>query len=71
MFFVEREDGSSTFKHVTINEYGAIPEWPKGFFDQGPKESDRILKAAATKRNSKPANGTKGNLSESKGIIDE
>jgi predicted ATPase len=71
VFFVEREDGASTFKPVRINDYGAIPDWPKGFFDQGPKESDRILKASAAKRKTKPGSGLNNNTSESKGAVDE
>jgi predicted ATPase len=50
LYFVERKSGSSSFREVKINEYGAIPQWPFGFFDQGPEESDRIVEAATRKR---------------------
>jgi predicted ATPase len=48
--FVERADGLSVFKRIIINEFGAIPDWPSGFFDQGPNESERILDAASKKK---------------------
>lgn len=70
MYFVEREDGNSNFKHVKINEYGSIPEWPKGFFDQGPKESDRILKAAAAKRKMKVSPDRKDATSDREEHVD-
>lgn len=70
MYFVEREDGNSIFKHVKINEYGSIPEWPKGFFDQGPKESDRILKAAAAKRKLKVSPDRKDATSDREEHVD-
>jgi predicted ATPase len=54
IFFVERPEGGSEFQPVEINEYGAIPDWPDGFFDEGPAESDRILAAVAKKRKSRP-----------------
>lgn len=53
--FVERADGVSRFRGVTINEFGAIPDWPAGFFDQGPDESERILEAARKKRRARQA----------------
>lgn len=48
--FVERTGATSKFTAVAINEYGAIPAWPTGFFDQSPNESDEILKAAMRKK---------------------
>lgn len=50
IYFVEKKDGSSDFREVKVNEYGAILEWPKGFFDQSQFESESILRAAAAKR---------------------
>jgi predicted ATPase len=48
--FVERPGSASTFTPVIINQFGAIPAWPRGFFDQGPDESELILRAAMTKK---------------------
>jgi predicted ATPase len=48
--FVERPGAASKFTPVVINEFGAIPEWPRGFFDQSPNESEQILRAAMKKK---------------------
>jgi predicted ATPase len=54
-YFVERPRHESIFRKVEMNEYGAIPDWPEGFFDQGPNESELILRAARLKhRNRQP-----------------
>lgn len=50
VYFVEKECGSSNFREVKMNEYGAIPDWPKGFFDQSQFESEAILRAATAKK---------------------
>ncbi len=50
MYFVEKINGSSTFREVKVNEYGAILDWPDGFFDQSHFESESILRAAANKK---------------------
>jgi len=50
MYFVERTKEGSSFRPVEINEYGAIPDWPEGFFDQSQHEAEEILKAAMAKR---------------------
>ncbi len=50
MYFVEKHDGSSTFRQVKVNEFGAIQDWPEGFFDQSQKEAEATLKAAMKKR---------------------
>ena len=52
MYFVEKKDGASNFREVQVNEYGAILDWPDGFFDQSQFESESILRAAAAKRKS-------------------
>jgi len=49
IFFVSRDKDSSNFKPVNINEYGAILDWPEGFFDQSQHEAEDILKAAIEK----------------------
>ena len=49
--FVEQDElGQSTCERVEINEYGAIKNWPKDFFDQSSEEAEGILFAAARKR---------------------
>jgi predicted ATPase len=50
VYFVEKTGGSSNFREVKVNEYGAILDWPEGFFDQSQLESESILRAAAAKR---------------------
>ena len=50
VYFVERKSGGSTFREVEINEYGAVLDWPKGFFDQSQHEAEAILKAAMLKK---------------------
>lgn len=50
IYFVEREGGESIFRSVDLNAYGAVVEWPKGFFDEGPNEAQMIMTAAIRKR---------------------
>lgn len=50
MYFVEKEAESSTYKKVTINKYGVIEDWPKGFFDENEETSASILRAGMEKR---------------------
>ena len=50
IYFVERTDRGSSFRPVHINEYGAITDWPEGFFDQSHREAEEILLAATRKR---------------------
>jgi len=50
IYFVEKPGLNSTFREVKINEYGAIVDWPDGFFDQGQRQAEEILRAAALKR---------------------
>jgi predicted ATPase len=50
IYFVEKPAQSSTFREVVINEYGAISDWPEGFFDQSQQQAEEILRAAAMKR---------------------
>lgn len=49
IYFVERPAASSRFREVEINEYGAILDWPKGFFDQSQQEAEAILMASVKK----------------------
>ncbi|MBU4174461.1 MAG: DUF3696 domain-containing protein [Actinobacteria bacterium] len=50
LYFVERDDDGSVFRKVGVNEFGAILDWPDGFFDQNQREAEAILRAAAAKR---------------------
>lgn len=56
IYFVEKPAQGSTFREVIINEYGAISDWPEGFFDQSQKQAEEILRAAAAKRKSSRKN---------------
>jgi predicted ATPase len=49
-FVGKNKFGVSEVTKVKINRYGAIPEWPEGFFDQSAEEADMILRAAMLKR---------------------
>ncbi|MBK8227773.1 MAG: DUF3696 domain-containing protein [Flavobacteriales bacterium] len=50
IFFVEKEDGESRYRPVSVNVFGGIQEWPKGFFDEKERTVSAILKAASEKR---------------------
>jgi len=50
IYFVEKIDGATAFKDVVVNEYGAITNWPSGFFDQSQREAEEILREAMRKR---------------------
>jgi predicted ATPase len=50
IYFVAKPSQGSSFREVVINEYGAISDWPDGFFDQSQQQAEEILRAAAMKR---------------------
>ncbi len=50
IYFVEKTSRGSAFREVQINEYGAISDWPEGFFDQSQQQAEEILRAATKKR---------------------
>jgi len=50
IYFVEKKGPSSTFREVGVNDYGAILEWPEGFFDESQNEAEQIVRAASKKR---------------------
>lgn len=50
IYFVEKRDGKSHFRPVIVNDYGAIQDWPEGFFDQSQREAEETLKQAMKKR---------------------
>lgn len=49
LYFVEKKRGATEYRNVVINEYGAIVDWPAGFFDQSQREVEDILLAATRK----------------------
>lgn len=50
IYFVEKTNGASDFREIKVNEYGAILDWPEGFFDQSSREAEEILRAAMAKK---------------------
>jgi predicted ATPase len=50
MYFVEKHGDTSNFRPVVVNEFGAILDWPEGFFDQSQDEAEQIVRAATQKR---------------------
>jgi predicted ATPase len=50
LYFVEKEAGHSRYRPIRINEFGVIPDWPKGFFDENEENAAATLKAAMAKR---------------------
>ena len=50
IYFVEKPQEDSKFREVEINEFGAITDWPVGFFDQSQQQAEEILIAATKKR---------------------
>jgi predicted ATPase len=53
IYFTERERGASQFREVKPNEYGAILEWPAGFFDEATIQAESIVRLGVEKRKSK------------------
>lgn len=53
IYFVEKPSQGSSFREVVINEYGAISDWPEGFFDQSQQQAEAILTAALVKKRAK------------------
>lgn len=50
IYFVEKEDGHSIYRNITINKYGVIDDWPKGFFDEGEDIAAMTLRASMEKK---------------------
>ena len=50
IYFVEKEDGHSIYRSITINKYGVIDDWPKGFFDEGENIASMTMRASIEKR---------------------
>jgi len=47
--FADNQEGFSKYKQIEVNDYGVIPEWPEGFFDQSPKDISATIRAEALK----------------------
>ncbi|MEO7469677.1 MAG: DUF3696 domain-containing protein [Sphingobium limneticum] len=52
IMFFETEKGNATVRNVSINEFGAIPDWPKDFFDQSQIAAEKIVMTALARRKS-------------------
>ncbi|MQB37237.1 DUF3696 domain-containing protein [Agrobacterium tumefaciens] len=50
IFSFQQSDGSTSFEDIEISKYGAIKNWPEGFFDQGMRESERIIQKQLERR---------------------
>ncbi len=50
VYFFEQKKGHTLGRQVEINEYGAVLNWPKDFFDQASEETERIFAAATEKK---------------------
>lgn len=50
IYFAEKSGNQAKFRPVVVNEYGAILDWPDGFFDQSQAEAEHIIREATKKR---------------------
>lgn len=50
LFFSEKIDSVSRFREISVNKYGAVIDWPRGFFDQAQQEAQMIIEASMRKR---------------------
>jgi predicted ATPase len=50
LILAERKDGITSFRALPTDVYGALGDWPEGFFDQTARESQDILRASIKKR---------------------
>lgn len=60
IYFVEKHEGRSEYRKIEVNEYGAIVDWPEGFFDQSQEDSEKILRAAMEKKRRKKKKDSNG-----------
>lgn len=58
LLFSEKIDSVSRFREVAINKYGAITDWPQGFFDQAQQEAQMIIEASMRKRSEEKHGGS-------------
>lgn len=50
IYFASIQGGASHFESVAVNEFGAITNWPRGFFDEAQGDLEGLLRASAAKR---------------------
>lgn len=50
VYFAEKHGLETSYRSVSITPYGAVFDWPKGFFDESQTETERIIRAAMEKR---------------------
>ena len=50
LLYAKRNRGATDFEELRPNKHGTFDEWPAGFFDQSPKESEAIVRAAVRRR---------------------
>ncbi|GAA1103010.1 hypothetical protein GCM10009668_22100 [Nocardioides dubius] len=50
ILFAERIQGRSSFRKVDVNQFGAIQDWPDGFFDDTQDDIELLLSASHRKR---------------------
>lgn len=49
IYFVEKIENKSIFREIKINDLGIIPRWPRDFFDENIKSTDKIIQASSRK----------------------
>ncbi|RIK41768.1 MAG: hypothetical protein DCC58_12025 [Chloroflexi bacterium] len=64
IYFATRPAGVSVYRLVQPNEYGAILEWPTGFFDEAESEANALLSAALAKRREASGEGAQREANE-------
>lgn len=57
LLYAKRSRGATDFEELRPNQYGAFDEWPEGFFDQSPKETEEIVRAAVRRRRADQSDG--------------
>jgi predicted ATPase len=62
LYFVEKDAGHSRYNAIRINEYGVIPDWPKGFFDENEENAAATLRASMQKRKHGTEKGVSGRI---------
>lgn len=50
VYFSEKPGEATEYRPVVINEFGAIANWPVGFFDETQTNAEALLRAAMAKR---------------------
>jgi predicted ATPase len=49
IYFVEKHEGTSSFRSIDIDRYGALSDWPEDFFDESQLSTDKIIDAVTKK----------------------